>query len=175
MQIRPKLYQFSNVGRLSLRTRWTSLAFESLGNFSSVIVMRFQNGRNICSADDQCSGIARRRRRSETDSNTNPHYKVSLFIQFGLDDNNNSMNCCWLIKCIVKLLHQDFKDRQNREFWGLLTNWRSSTQTVVVYSSGGAGGPGRSFSVNRRVDEITSGPVVANVKSVVRIRWSKLL
>ena len=50
-----------------------------------------------------------------------------------------------------------------------------SAQTVVVYSSGGAGGPGRSLSVKRRVDEIASGPVVANVKSVVRIRRSKCL
>ena len=54
-----KLYQFSHVERLRLRNRWTSLGFKSLRNYLSVLVMHFQNGRNICSADDRCSGIAR--------------------------------------------------------------------------------------------------------------------
>ena len=50
-----------------------------------------------------------------------------------------------------------------------------SAQTVVVYSSGGAGGPGRSLSVKRRADPIAGWSVVANVNSSVGIRWTKNL
>jgi hypothetical protein len=58
-------YQLSHVGRRGLRT-WTSLGLEALRNFTSVIVVNFQNGRNVSIGHDRFGCIGRLASRSPT-------------------------------------------------------------------------------------------------------------